>query len=401
MKSTFFSLLLFFGFLPTLAQTVLFHTGDESGFPYRIPAIACAPNGDLIALSDRRPCGKDIGYGRVDILGRVSRNNGTTWSEPFNVLVGSGEGEDAGFGDACLVADAKRNELLLVCVSGDVPYWQSHSDHRQRIVSLHASYNKKQKQWEWDTEPEDLTAQVYDGILQGKIGGLFMGSGRICQSRQIKVDKYYRLYAALCTHKGNFVIYSDDFGHNWKLLGDAVTSCAPMGDEPKCEELPDGSVLLSSRKSGGRFFNIYKYVDAQAATGFWDQPIDSREARGGISNESTPCNGEILILPARRNSDGKETTIALQSLPAGPARANVCIYFKELSSPATYGTSLRFASDWQGVFQVSDTGSAYSTMIEQADGKIAFYYEEEPEFYQMVFRTLTLEEITSGAYTAL
>lgn len=400
MKNTIFSLLLSFGFFPALAQTVLFHTGDESGFPYRIPAIACAPNGDLIALSDRRPCGNDIGYGRVDILGRVSRDNGASWSEPFNVLVGTGVGDDAGFGDACLVADGKQNELLLICVSGDVPYWQSQPSHRQRIVSLHASYDKKQKQWEWDSIPEDLTEQIYDGILQGKVGGLFMGSGRICQSRQIKVGKYYRLYAALCTHQGNFVVFSDDFGRNWKLLGDEVTSCAPMGDEPKCEELPDGSVLLSSRKSGGRFFNIYKYVEPQAATGFWGQPVDSREAAGGISNESTACNGEILMLKARRTSDGKETTLALQSLPAGPARANVCIYFKELSSPQTYGTPLRFASHWQGAFQVSQTGSAYSTMIKQADGKIAFFYEEEPGFYQMVYRTLTLEEITSGAYKA-
>ena len=68
MKKTFLLLsMLCFGALAT-AQTTLFHTGDESGYPYRIPAIAKAKNGDLIALTDRRPCGNDIGYGRVDIL---------------------------------------------------------------------------------------------------------------------------------------------------------------------------------------------------------------------------------------------------------------------------------------------------------------------------------------------
>lgn len=46
------------------AQTTLFHTGDDTGSPYRIPAIAKAVNGNLIALSDWRPCGKDIGFGR-------------------------------------------------------------------------------------------------------------------------------------------------------------------------------------------------------------------------------------------------------------------------------------------------------------------------------------------------
>ena len=400
MKKILITLLLALACSPAFSQTRLFHTGDSTHYPYRIPAIASAPNGDLIALSDRRPCGSDIGYGRVDILGRVSKDQGSTWSEPFNVLVGSGKGEDAGYGDACLVADQKRNELLLVCVSGDVPYWKSNAQHRQRMVTLHARYDKRQKAWVWDKQPTDITSHIYDTLLHGTIGGLFMGSGRICQSRQVKVGRYYRLYAALCTHKGNFVIYSDDFGHQWNLLGDYTRSCAPKGDEPKCEELPDGSVLLSSRKHGGRYFNVFRYTDARKAQGLWGQVVDSRMAPGGISNEGTPCNGEVLVLPVRRTADSKASYLALQSIPAGPNRSKVTIYYKELSTPDTYNTPLRFASNWQGAYQVSDTGSAYSTMVQQHDGRIAFYYEEEPEYYQMVYRALDLREITGGKFSA-
>ena len=94
------------------------------------------------------------------------------------------------------------------------------------------------------------------------------------------------------------------------------------------------------------------------------------------------------------------THLALQSLPAGPKRTNVTIYYKELSTPETYNTPLRFASNWEGHFQVSKTGSAYSTMIQQRDGRIAFFYEEEPEWYQMVYRALTLDEITGGRFSA-
>lgn len=383
------------------AQTTLFHTGDSTGSPYRIPAIAKAANGDLIALSDWRPCGNDIGFGRVDIFGRTSKDNGQTWSEAFAVLRGTGEGREAGYGDACLVADRRQNELLLVCVSGDVPYWQSKTEHRQRMVTLHAKYDKKSAAWVWEKQPADITSMIYDDLLHGTIGGLFMGSGRICQSSRVKVGKYYRLYAALCTHKGNFVVYSDDFGRHWGLLGDYTQSCAPKGDEPKCEELPDGSVLLSSRKHGGRYFNIYRYVDVKKATGVWGNPVDSREAPTGIKNEGTPCNGEILILPVRHKESGRKTTLALQSIPAGPNRTNVTIYYKELSSPETYNTPLRFASDWAGSYRVSDKGSAYSTMIQQADGRIAFFYEEEPEVYQMVFKSIDLSTITSGAFEAL
>ena len=379
-----------------MAQTMLFHTGDESGFPYRIPAIATASNGQLIALSDRRPCGADIGFGRVDILGRTSNDNGATWSEPFNVLVGSGSGQDAGYGDACLVADQKRKELLLICVSGNVPYWQSTVEKSQRFMAVHAKWNRKTKSWKW-SEPVDQTNHIYRELLGGRVNGLFMGSGRICQSRQIKVGKYYRLYGALCTHKGNFVLYSDDFGRSWNVLGSDYDSCAPKGDEPKCEELPDGSVLLSSRKHGGRYFNVFQYVDKKKAKGVWGQPVDSRTVENGISNEGTPCNGEIMIVNAK-TVDGKKTKVALQSIPAGPGRSNVTIYWKELAQPSDYNTPLRFASHWGGEFQVSRTASAYSTMTQQEDGRIAFYWEENsrPNGYDMYYQPLTIEEITGG-----
>ena len=37
-------------------------------------------------------------------------------------------------------------------------------------------------------------------------------------------------------------------------------------------------------------------------------------------------------------------------------------------------------------------------MVQQADGRIAFFYEEEPNYYQMVYVPLSIETITSGNY---
>ncbi len=380
------------------AQTVLFHTGDSTGFPYRIPALTTARGGQLVALTDHRPCGGDIGYGRVDILGRTSDDNGATWSPPFTVLAGTGSGPETGYGDACLVADRDRRELLLVCASGDVPYWKSTPDHPLRIVSTHAKWDRKAGRWVWE-RPTDLTETVYQDLFGGRVNGLFMGSGRICQSRQVKTGRYYRLYAALCTHRGNFVLYSDDFGRSWGVLGGAETSCAPKGDEPKCEELPDGSVLLSSRKQGGRYFNVFRYTDVDAARGVWGAPVDSKTAPGGISNEGGACNGEVLIVTAR-DAAGRRTPLALQSVPAGPGRSHVTLYWKALDEPSDYNTPLRFASHWEGSYEVSAKGSAYSTMTLQADGRIGFFYEEEPGGYQMVYRALDLTDVTGGRFRA-
>lgn len=381
-----------------VAQTVLFHTGDSTGYPYRIPAIATAHDGQLVAMSDRRPCGGDIGYGRVDILMRTSRDGGETWTPAVTVLEGTGSGTTTGYGDACLVADRERNELLLVCASGDVPYWSSRPSRPLRMVYTRATYDKRGGTWRWE-KPADITGQIYFDVFGGRINGLFMGSGRICQSARVKTGDYYRLYAALATTSGNFVVYSDNFGRTWQALGGSEASPAPQGDEPKCEELPDGSVLLSSRKAGGRYFNIFRYTDVGRAEGSWAEAVDSKQARGGIANESGACNGEILIVPAR-DAAGRKVDLALQSLPAGPARQNVTIYYKELVTAADYDTPLHFAEDWDGAYRVSRTGSAYSTMTLQADGRIGFFYEEEPGWYQMVYRAQTIEEITKGRYHA-
>ena len=58
----------------------LFHTPDAKGIPYRIPAILSTPQGRLIAMSDYRYCGADIGFGQIDIVGKYSDDNGKTWS---------------------------------------------------------------------------------------------------------------------------------------------------------------------------------------------------------------------------------------------------------------------------------------------------------------------------------
>lgn len=379
--------------MPAMAQTTLFET-VEGQPPYRIPAIATAKNGDVIALSDYRPCYNDIGYGRVDIKQRVSKDNGKTWGEMTEVLTGTGEGLTTGFGDACLVADRNKNELLLVCVAGNQTYWASSLANPQHIVTIHAYLDKKTGEWVWDKQFKDHTLHIYHTLLHDKVRALFMGSGRICQSSRVKVGKYYRVYGALCTHEGNFVLYSDDFGRNWNVLGDSYNVCVPKGDEPKCEELPNGDVLISSRKDGGRYFNIFHYTDKKTAEGQWDKCVDSRECKGGISNSGTPTDGEIMILPWKK--EGKRCHVALQSIPAGPQRSNVTIYYKYLESEADYSTPLAFASEWDGEYQVSHKGSAYSTMTLQKDGSIGFYYEEEPQYYQMVYKNLKLEEILSG-----
>lgn len=380
------------------------HPGQQ---PYRIPAIAQAKNGNLIAVSDHRPCGSDIGYGEVDIKVRISKDNGKTWGEERFIANGTGVkgAPDCGFGDAAIVADRQSNEVLILCVHGETPYWNgNYPEGNPNPVGVLRSMDGGET-WE---PYEGISEQIYSPFRQSKHGmikSLFFGSGRLCQSSRIKVGSHYRIYGAVAARDGgNRVFYSDDFGRTWQVLGGVDALPCPEGDEPKIEELPNGNVLLSSRvfpQKWHRLYNIYAYDNVKTASGAWAKAAHTGALPSGVLAERNNTDGEILIVPALRKADRKRVHLALQSVPFGPGRANVGIYFKALT-PADYTSPEHFGSHWEGRHQVSTLPSAYSTMIVQADRRIAFYYEEQTHGkgadYTEVYVPLTLEDITGGRY---
>ena len=398
-------------------QQNLYITNPESARPYRIPAIAAAPNGDVFAISDYRPCGNDIGYGEVDIKCRISKDNGNTWGEEFFIADGKGGNSNhmtTGYGDAAIVADREENKLLVMMVCGRTVCWhgrwtpakigQASADSVNRVARIYLTYNKKTGEWE-KGEIVEMTDHIYSLFLDGEkptVSSMFIGSGKICQSSRIKVGKYYRLYCSMWTRDGgNRVIYSDDFGGSWKVLGTIYDRPAPGGDEPKVEELPDGSVLLSSRCQG-RYFNIYTYTDVKKGEGTWGTVALSNADNNGVAALGNSTNGEILIVPVVRNADGEKTYLALQSVPFGPGgRRNVGIFYKELTDYATdFATPALFAANWDGSYPVSTMGSAYTTMTLQKNNTVGFLYEESTfaRDYTIVYKNYTIEHITDGRY---
>ena len=375
--------------------------GDK---PFRIPAIACTKEGKLLAFSDYRPCGSDIGYGEVDIQLRTSVDNGKTWTAARTIANGTGKGigTDCGFGDAAVVADCESNEVLMLCVAGKTVYFNA--NYLEGRPNQMVRFVSKDGGETW-SQYENLTHQVY-GLFKnckyGAIKSMFVGSGKLHQSRFIKVGSHYRIYAPICARdNGNRVLFSDDFGKTWHVLGGVDALPATAGDEPKCEELPDGRVLLSARTRGGRLYNIFTYTNKTTGEGVWDSVAKSDEHNHGVIANNNSTNGEIMILPVKRNSDNKQMFLALQSVPMGPNRSNVGIYYKALENITDYLTPAAFAQNWTGRLQVSHMGSAYSTMTWQKDNKVAFFYEESTygADYTNVYCPLTIEEITSQEFS--
>ncbi len=408
---------------------VLFRYDGTPGYNivYRIPAIVTVPAGPhagrIYAVNDYRYCGGDIGAGRIDLYQCYSDDNGKTWTTPDvvrgkdgkPVAMGTGAATpagtkqsetnlDCGFGDPAVVADRETGELFMVACSGRMNFFSSRRADPQPSA----------RWWSTDggetwTEPdftqwEQIYALFDNTCKYGYIDGQFIGSGRMVQSSKIKVGTHYRIYAVMSGRNveagniSNWVLYSDDFGRNWHILGDPMNPAITYNaDEPKCEELPDGSILLAARgNGGGRNFNIFRYSDIEKAEGRWDEQINTNLGTGHGLNA---CNGEILIVPVK-NAAGEKAHLAIQSFVNSTRREKVSLAYKVLRVPADYDKPEDFHT-WDAFYQLTPISSGYSTMTLQSDHSIGVLFEEETftgKSYCEIYRNVTIPELTGNAW---
>ena len=371
---------------------------------FRIPALTQTKDGKLIAVTDLRyDHAADVGkFGilggsihRVDLVMKHSTDFGLTWSDSGNVgvnLTNVPVPVEYGCGDAAIVSDRDSNAVLIIHVRGSVSY----HDGKQSVYKLRS--NDGGVTW----SSTDITDAIYD-MNTAEWQKLFITSGKIHQSRYIKTGNYYRIYAApLIAGFGNTVLYSDDFGDTWKVLGnDAEARPTPQGDEAKVEELPNGRVILSSRRSNGRWCNIFTYTNKDTGLGSWES--------GGpkwlnLGNDNG-TNGEILILKAVRMSDKMPATIALLSFPKTSGRKDVTIFWRTIEDNISL-TDFADRTKWQEKL-IKSGDSAYSTMILQSDNRIGFLYEADgiptahnSKGYIIRYESLPISAITGGEYEA-
>ena len=389
-------------FTATEAVTLFY---DDDPFPYRIPAIATTSTGRLIAVSDYRHCLDDIGlnrYGkgyRIDLVIRTSDDNGKTWSNIETIAEGidNSQANDCAYGDAAIAVVGE--EVIVMAVAGSTSYGSGTAEKTSRLVRVYSDNNGET----W--VKEDITEKVYgyEGALYPNMYTAFFGSGRLAVDPNFNNSGTARIYGSMLTQgNGNIVIYSDDKGLTWNKLGGQVASA----NEPKIEILPNGQILFSARRNGGRNFNVFTYTDKANNEGTWSTAVN------GCNNEGeNGTNGETFLIDAK-NASGENVKLLLQSQPVGGGvwdRANVSIWYKEISSAADHNhTPSEIANGWTKGMQVSQQLSAYSAMSLQKDGKIAFFFEEAPCYqdqykygYCMVYLPLTIEQITKNKYFSL
>lgn len=391
-------------------QYLYWYRSEDINAPYRIPAITVTKSGKVLAISDYRTCGDDIGMGEVDIMFRRSTESYDNWDKKSwtaEDFVADGQGGNqnvfnVGFGDAAVVSDRESNKTLVMAVAGKQRF-------NTASATSHNSVARIVTENDGDTwEITDLTSQFFgdENVLFPGFYAGFITSGRILQSSTYKAPgaKYYRIYGVAATNDDgnssypNYALYSDDFGATWKILGGSLEKgmCCDAGNETTIEELPNGDLVVSVRKSGGRYFNIFNYGtgenDKANGIGEWEIKVNDTKVTSNFG--SADCNGELL----------RVGNVLLHSHPKrgfqGKDRSNVAIFYKVLDPEKDY-TAAEIATGWQELTQVSFIGSAYSTMTLLPDGKtVGFLYEEDPDngtfAYCIVYKPIDLTKLLTA-----
>ena len=408
-------------------------TGTFGDFqPYRHPALG-GYGTNLVAFAEKAGDYDVVlgdGDGDVSLIYRTSSDGGVEWSADDTLGVGS---STQAYGNPAIIANFGTEDTSTNAVSGSnevlllASKWVADDTVALRTVM----YKSEDYGVTWGEEV-DIT-DVIDSLVGGG-DTIYVAAGRLMQSRLHKVNAYYRVYAAVRVTDGeyiyNYVICTDDFGETWELLDSdpAIAMDYSYGiGEPKVEELPTGSLVVSSSTKDGRQVNVYTFMndityDEESGTykvaypdtlaGYW-----SSEAASNSSNDGTEAelasNSDLIIVPAVKlgetTAENDTTFLALQSLSpyessiSSGTPAELRIYYKDLATLNGYYTGSRYAADWDGYHRVSKIASGGASMVINADKEVAYIFEEEnfgpKSDYTIVYHGYSLEEITDGAYT--
>ncbi|HME56078.1 MAG TPA: sialidase family protein [Candidatus Lokiarchaeia archaeon] len=200
--------------------TNLFTSGDNGYNTYKIPSLAIAPNGTILAFCEGRK-NSNADHGDIQIVMRKSYDNGGTWT-PMQILVNAGP---ITAGNPCPVVDHMTGTIwMLYCLDN------------LRVLAINSTNNGET----WSV-PRDITTNVTDPswtwVGTGPGNGIELASGRLL------VPTYH----IIGSNQYCGIIYSDDHGVSWKTS----TYVNGLFEEPQAVQLVNGTVLLSLRPDSG------------------------------------------------------------------------------------------------------------------------------------------------------
>jgi len=332
---------------------------------FRIPTLLRTPN-KLFAFIEARTENTD--RGDIDIVYKVSEDNGKTWSESV-LLYSDG---DHTVGNACAVYTSSGRICMLFNwhvmrspASGTYPSELGVTDAQRKAHSRRVFYTYSDDEGVTWAKPLDITETVMEKNWTWNAVGPV-------HAIQLKTGKYKDRIIWPCDLKTaaggerenlySYVIYSDDNGQTFHK-----SAIIPYGNESTVVELSDGRLHLDMRNS-----NSSAYADGKACRAYsistdggetWGGYIydESRPEPTPVSNGTKGCQGVI----ENYNTDGVPSKNILFMNPADPVKRQ--------------NLTLRWSNDdgftWKRSEVICKTLAGYSDMVVLSDGSLAMLYE--------------------------
>ena len=269
---------------------------DDGKTYYRIPELLALPNGDLLAFADKRAVGAGDLPNQIEVYVRKSTNNGTNWGPEKRITPVSTSKKD-GHGDTAAVLDKKTGDIIAVVAFGQ-GFLNSTPQDPIRIRTIRSRDNGET--WE---APIDITSQIYgagcDDFTRRNWHAAFVTAGNGLQMRNGRIMFVLNVRESSQLMVQNYVMYSDDGGHKWKVSRGSPKNTR-RGGEAKVVELNDGSLLMHIRWTPNRL-QSRSYDNGETWT-------EATAIDGILSSDS---NGDLIVYTSTKNGYDKDRLITL------------------------------------------------------------------------------------------
>ena len=389
--------------------TIIFDSMGGTANPqiYHIPAIIVADNGNIVALGDdRHSKGRDVGSqtGPIDIVYKISKDGGFTWSQQKTILPVSPDDTMTGIknkGDVS-VFKCLSGKLVALAVSGGGYIAGANSATPSRMIMSKSLDNGET----WSLWKEVGEISVFNKMRSQGITRGFATSGR---GTTLKSG---RLATCMVGDKNGAVayyLYSDDEGETWNIYDNMQTAKGDWNlSEPKIlGELDNGDLIMTVRNGSGTKDNrtstkprMYGYsTDGGVHWGTFNNPTSGKL---GYWNNSMKCgNVDSEGIVWTRASEHDITRIL--HLLTGPNFRQGMAFWLSVDD----GRKFRKVKDIININEFpSKYNAGYNSLDVCGDGTIVTLCEEYntsntklgDSDYDLVFRRYNMRAITGEVY---
>ena len=390
--------------------TIVFKSrgGNANTQVYHIPAIIVADNGNIVALGDNRHANsRDVGTknGPIDIVYKISKDGGQTWSAEKTILPVSPNDDMTGINNKGDVSVFKclSGKLVALAVSGG-GFANGHNAATPSRMVMSKSLDNGENWTQWKEVGQDT---VFNVMKTKNINRGFATSGR---GTTLKSGRLATAMVGSTT--GNllnwvaYYLYSDDEGETWRLHPNMKTAQGTeLLSEPKIVgELDDGKLLMSVRNGASkagqqghpRMYGVS--ADEGATWGTFDAPSSGRL---GTWNNMLCGNVDSEAIIWTRAGEHDKTRIL--HLLTGPYFRRGMSFWVSVDGGRNFDKKLEIlnTSSYPGKYT-----AGYNSIDVLGDGTVITLAEEYntsntkvgDSDYDLVFRRYNMKAITGEVY---